>query len=320
MDPDLENNGVLGQVDGLRVPRFAGFATFARLPRIDQVEDHAIAVVGIPFDSGVTYRPGARFGPSAIRQASRLLRPFNPAQDVSPFSAVQVVDAGDIACNPFNIETAIEQIESGLIPLTEGGKCIVCLGGDHTIALPVLRTLHAVHGPIALVHFDAHLDTWNTYYDAPYTHGTPFRRAWEENLLAEGHCGHVGIRGPLYDRQDLADDERMGFTVVHTREFMRTPIDEIIDRVRKRVGDLPVYLSVDIDVLDPAHAPATGTPEAGGLTSRELLEVLRGFSDANVVGGDVVELCPPYDHAEMSAVAASHVAYEMICLMAAQRA
>lgn len=323
MDPHMEHNGLLGQVDALQVPRYAGFTTFARLPRIDQVTDHDIAVVGVPFDAGVTYRPGARFGPSSIRQASRLLRPFNPAQEVSPFSAAQIVDAGDISCSPFNIEVAIGQIESGIAELigrgTGQGKGIVCLGGDHTIALPVLRALHAVHGPIALVHFDAHLDTWNTYYDAPFTHGTPFRRAWEEGLLAEGHCGHVGIRGPLYDQQDLADDERMGFTIVHTREFIRTPIDDIIERVRARVGDRPVYLSVDIDVLDPAHAPATGTPEAGGMTSRELLEVLRGFGDANIVGGDVVEVSPAYDHAEMTAVVASHVAYEMVCLMARSR-
>lgn len=310
------DNGVVGQVDGMRVPRYAGLTTFARLPRIEDVPDHDVAVVGVPFDTGVTYRPGARFGPGAIREASRLLRPYNPALDASPFMIAQVVDAGDVACNPFAIDTALSEIEAGVSGLIGNGRRAMVLGGDHTIALPVLRALHAIHGPIALVHFDAHLDTWDTYFDAPYTHGTPFRRASEEGLLVKDHSAHVGIRGSLYDRKDLLDDEELGFTIVHCRDVDRIGVDGIVSRVLDRIGDAPVYVSIDIDVLDPAFAPATGTPEAGGMTSRELLGVLRGLSAVNLVGADIVEVAPAYDHAEITAVAAANLAYELVTLMA----
>lgn len=312
------DDGIVGQVDGMKVPRYAGFTTFARLPRAQDVPSYDVAVVGVPFDSGVTYRPGARFGPSSIRQASRLLRPYNPAMDVSPFRTAQVVDVGDIACNPFDIVAALGQIEAGIADITAGDRPVVVLGGDHTIALPVLRALHSQHGPLALVHFDAHLDTWDTYFDAPYTHGTPFRRASEEGLIVKGSSAHVGIRGSLYDRQDLADDEELGFTIVHCRDIDAIGVSGILDRVLTRVGDAPVYVSIDIDVLDPAFAPATGTPEAGGMTSRELLAVLRGMSGVNLVGADIVEVAPAYDHAEITAVAAANLAYELVTIMATQ--
>ncbi len=193
----IARDGRLGQVDATVVPRFAGPPTFARLPRIDEVSDVDVAVVGVPFDSGVSYRPGARFGPAHVRESSRLLRPYNPAQDVEPFAAQQVVDAGDLAVNPFDIEQAIGQVEAGARHLLERTGRLLTIGGDHTIALPLLRALHAVHGPVAVVHFDAHLDTWDTYFGADYTHGTPFRRASEEGLLDRSGCQHVGIRGPL---------------------------------------------------------------------------------------------------------------------------
>ena len=312
-------NGVVGQLDSLAVPRYAGFTTFARLPRLEDVASYDVAVLGVPFDSGVTYRPGARFGPSHIRQASRLLRPYNPAVDVSPFQSLQVVDAGDVACTPFDIVAAVEQIDAAASELISDGRRLVALGGDHTIALPMLRAMHRVHGPIALVHFDAHLDTWDTYFGAPYTHGTPFRRAWEEGLLRSGHCGHVGIRGPLYSRQDLTDDAEMGFTIVTSQDFEDQSVSAIADRLLDRVGDGPVYLSVDIDVLDPAHAPGTGTPEAGGMTSRELLGLIRAFAGTRLVGADVVEVAPAYDHAELTGVAASHIAYEYLSAMAGAR-
>lgn len=318
-EPRVTHNGVVGPVDGLKVPRFAGLSTFARLPRIEDVDRHDVAVVGVPFDSGVTYRPGARFGPAHIRQGSRLLRPYNPALDVSPFAHTQVVDAGDIACNPFDIETALRQIEAGIVELTSNQRPVVILGGDHTIALPALRALHAQYGPIALVHFDAHLDTWDTYFDAPFTHGTPFRRAWEEQLLDADRTMHVGIRGSLYARSDLEADAEMGFQILHARDMDRLGVDSVIDTIRERVGDAPVYISIDIDVLDPGFAPATGTPEAGGLTSRELLAIVRGFEGANFVAGDIVELAPAYDHAEITAVAAANLAYEYCSLFARAR-
>jgi agmatinase len=305
-----------GPVDATRVPRFAGPPTFARLPRIDEVSDVDVAVVGVPFDGGVSYRPGARFGPAHVRASSRLLRPYNPAADVEPFATQQVVDAGDLAVNPFDIETAIREVEDGARSLLERAGRLVTIGGDHTIALPLLRAMAAKHGPVAVVHFDAHLDTWDTYFGAAYTHGTPFRRASEEDLLDRSACLHVGTRGPLYAGSDLADDTGLGFQVVGSVEMDDLGFRGVVERIRDRVGDRPVYVSVDIDVLDPAFAPGTGTPEAGGLSSRELLAILRGFADLNLVGADVVEVAPAYDHAEITGIAAAHVVYELLSALA----
>ena len=318
-EPRSSEGGTVGPVDGLAVPRYAGLTTFARLPRLEDVTSYDVAVVGVPFDAGVTYRPGARFGPSAIRQGSRLLRPYNPALDVSPFAGMQVVDAGDVAANPFDIPSGLAAVQAALLELTDEARRVVVLGGDHTIALPVLRALTAQHGPVALVHFDAHLDTWDTYFGAPYTHGTPFRRAWEEGLLLKDTSMHVGTRGPLYAASDLADDAGMGFAVVSSREMDDLGARGVVERIRERVGDAPVYLSIDIDVLDPGFAPGTGTPEPGGLTSRELLAIVRGLDGTNVVGGDVVEVSPAYDHAEITAIAAANLAYEYCSLFARAR-
>jgi agmatinase len=305
-----------GPVDATVVPRFAGLSTFARLPTIDQVPNWDIAVVGIPFDGGTTYRPGARFGPGAVRQGSRLLRPYHPELDTLPFELGQVVDAGDISCSPFDIEAAVTQIEGSAGALLSGGGRVVAVGGDHTIALPLLRATATRHGPLALVHFDAHLDTWDTYFGQRFTHGTPFRRAWEEGLLLRDRSAHVGLRGPLYGRGDLADDAAMGFLQITTADVARHGTDALVGRLVERVGDAPLYISVDIDVLDPAHAPGTGTPEAGGLTSRELLALVRGLDGLAIVGGDVVEVAPAYDHAEITAIAAAHVLYDLVTLMA----
>ena len=305
-----------GPVDATRVPRFAGPPTFARLPRIDEVSDVDVAVVGVPFAGGVSYRPGARFGPAHVRASSRLLRPYNPAADVEPFATQQVVDAGDLAVNPFDIETAIREVEDGARSLLERAGRLVTIGGDHTIALPLLRAMAAKHGQAAVVHFDAHLDTWDTYFGAAYTHGTPFRRASEEDLLDRSACLHVGTRGPLYAGSDLADDTGLGFQVVGSVEMDDLGARGVVERIRDRVGDRPVYVSVDIDVLDPAFAPGTGTPEAGGLSSRELLAILRGFADLNLVGADVVEVAPAYDHAEITGIAAAHVVYELLSALA----
>lgn len=307
---------IVGPVDGLEVPRFAGLATFARLPFRERVADFSIAVVGIPFDAGTTYRPGARFGPAHIREASRLLKPYHPYLEATPFGAQQVVDAGDITCNPFDIASAIGQIEQGAASLIgEGRRRLVALGGDHTVALPLLRAVSRAAGPVALVHFDAHLDTWNTYFGAPYTHGTPFRRAAEEGLFAPDRSIHVGIRGSLYAATDLSDDAGLGFQIIHATEFDRFGSAAIVERIRERVGNSPVYVSVDIDVLDPAHAPGTGTPSVGGLSSRELLTTLRGLRGLALAGADVVEVAPAYDHAQLTGVAAAEVVYELITLM-----
>ncbi len=310
--------GIIGPVDASRVPRWVGEATFARLPRISEAGQADVAILGVPFDTGVSYRPGARFGPGHIRESSRLLRPYNPAVGVHPFGVRQVADAGDVAVNPFSIADAIATIQGAAGELLTGAgvKRLLALGGDHTIALPLLRAVHAVHGPVAVVHFDAHLDTWDTYFGAAYTHGTPFRRASEEGIIDKTGCLHVGIRGPLYGEADLTDDSALGFRVLPATDVEHLGTPGMIEAIARRVGDRPVYVSVDIDVLDPAFAPGTGTPEAGGLTSRELLAVLRSCKDLNLVGADIVEVAPPYDHAQVTGIAAAHVGYELLSALA----
>jgi agmatinase len=316
MNPVNGQGTPVGPPDARVMPRYAAPDTFARLPRLDDVGSAAVAVLGVPFDSGVSYRPGARFGPAAVRAGSKLLRPYHPGLDVLPWTVHQVADAGDVGVNPFDLSEAVGQIEEAARATLARADHLLTIGGDHTIALPLLRTMHEKHGPIALVHFDAHLDTWNSYFGAPYTHGTPFRRASEEGLLALHRSAHVGIRGPLYSRADLFEDKELGFATVSTADVARRGVDHAIDRVRERVGDHPVYISIDIDVLDPAHAPGTGTPEPGGLTSRELQMILQGLQDLNLVGADVVEVSPAYDHAELTALAAANVAYELLGLFA----
>jgi agmatinase len=307
-------------VSGTVVPRFAGPSTFARLPELRDVPRCDVALLGIPFDGGTSYRPGARFGPQAIRQASRHLRTqYHPAYDTEPFRDQQVADAGDVACNPYHIAEAVAQIATAATELLERVGGIVSLGGDHTIALPLLRAINHHVGPVALVHFDAHLDIWDTYFGAPYTHGTPFRRAAEEGLFLEHASMHVGIRGPLYSRDDLARDAALGFKIIHGDEFTEHSIADIVQRIRQRVGEHPLYLSIDIDVLDPAYAPGTGTPEVAGMTTRELLQVLRGLAGLRLVSADVVEVAPVYDHAEITALAAATIAYELTNLFARRR-
>jgi agmatinase len=314
--PRVTTGDVVGQVDATKIPRYGGLSTFALLPRMDEVQTANIAVVGVPFDAGVSYRPGARFGPSHVREASRLLRPFNPELKTSPFASQQVVDAGDIPANPFDIEAALASIESSYSKLLDNVKKIIAIGGDHTITLAILRALKAKHGPISVIHFDAHLDTWDSYFGADYTHGTTFRRASEEGLLDMQGCIHIGIRGPLYAASNLEDDQELGFQIFSAVQLEELGITEAIARMKKRVGDKPVYVSIDIDVLDPAHAPGTGTPEAGGMTSRELLQILRASKDFNLVGADVVEVAPAYDHAQITGIAASHCIYEILSAMA----
>jgi len=313
--PRVTTGDVIGQVDATKIPRYGGLSTFALLPRLDEVKRAEVAVVGVPFDAGVSYRPGARFGPSHVREASRLLRPFNPELKTSPFASQQVVDAGDIPANPFDIEAGLASIESSYGKLLDSADKVIAIGGDHTITLAILRALKAKHGPISVIHFDAHLDTWDSYFGADYTHGTTFRRASEEGLLDQSSCIHIGIRGPLYAASNLEDDQALGFQIFSAVQIEELGITEAITRIKKRASAKPVYISIDIDVLDPAHAPGTGTPEAGGMTSRELLQILRASKDLNVVGADVVEVAPAYDHAQLTGIAASHCIYEMLSAM-----
>jgi agmatinase len=244
-----------------------------------------------------------------------MLRNYHRELDVEPFAVQQVADFGDVIANPFNIEEALQQIEAAANEtFAAGATRLLSIGGDHTIALPLLRAMKKRHGPVALLHFDSHLDTWDTYFGAPYTHGTPFRRAWEEKLLLQDQASHVGVHGSLYGRGDLLDDKRFGFEMFGSMEYETLGISGVVSRLRDRLKSAPVYISIDIDVLDPAHAPGTASPEAGGMTTRELLGTLRGLAGLNIVGADVVEVSPPYDHADITAHAASHLCYELISL------
>ncbi|MFN8232926.1 MAG: agmatinase [Actinomycetota bacterium] len=307
-------------VSGTEVPRYAGASTFLRLPELRDVGECDVAIVGIPFDAGVTFRPGARFGPSAIRQASRLLRPqYHPSYGMEPLAVLQGADAGDVTCNPFDIAEAIGQIERRVDELQGSTEAIVSMGGDHTVLLPLLRSANRRHGQVALVHFDAHLDTWDTYFGAPYTHGTLLRRAAEEGLFRDDASMHVGIRGPLYAGQDLVDDAGFGFRTIGCDDVQSIGVDGVVGAIRERVGDHPLYISIDIDVLDPAHAPGTGTPEIGGMSSRELLMILRGLAGLPVVSADVVEVAPPFDHADVTSLAAATLLFEIVCLLAGRK-
>ncbi|MEO6997904.1 MAG: agmatinase [Terracoccus sp.] len=316
----MPDNQPIGPRHDPSMPRYAGLATFALLPRIEDVGRADIAVLGVPFDSGTSFRPGARFGPNHIRENSRQLHPYHQVHDASPFSTLQVVDAGDVGVGPFDIAQAVTAIETRAGALVDNGSRIVALGGDHTIALPLLRAAAHAHGPVAVLHFDAHLDTWDTLHGASVWHGSPFRRASEEGLIDLSRSQHVGIRGGIYDPSEIVDDRALGFELVHTDEFQRRSLDDIVAQVRHRLGHGPVYVSVDIDVLDPAHAPGTGTPEVAGLTTRELLCTLRGLRGLDIVGCDVVEVAPAYDHAGITGLAAAHTAWELITLMGLREA
>jgi agmatinase len=310
-----EREGIVGQRQDPDLPRYAGIATFALLPQLHEVERADIAVVGIPFDSGTSFRPGARFGPAHVREHSRQLHPYHYLHDAFPFRDRQVVDAGDFRVGPYGIEAAVEAIEAQARELGAQGTRIVAIGGDHTIALPLLRAAAAEHGPLAVLHFDAHLDTWDVLHGASIWHGSPFRRAAEEGLLDLEHCQHVGTRAGVYDPSELDDDARAGFAIIGSDEFGRVPAEQLATRIRERLGDRPVYISVDIDVLDPAHAPGTGTPEVAGISTRELFAVLRELRGLPIVGCDVVEVLPAHDHAGITGLAAAHTAWELLTLI-----
>jgi agmatinase len=312
---------IVGQVDALAIPRFAGVRTFARLPERDAAGPPDIAVLGAPFDGATTFRAGARFGPAAVREASLLLRPYNEPLDVSPFAAVQVIDAGDAPASPIDVIAAHEAIEASAAELIEAGARVLGLGGDHSVSLPLLRAAARRHGALALVQFDAHTDTWDSYFGARVTHGTMFRRAVEEGIVDASRSIQVGLRGSLYTPEDMREHADLGFSWVAAREIDERGVAGVVDTIRATVSGA-VYVTVDVDALDPAFAPGTGTPEAGGLTSRELLAMLRGLAGAGetIAGADVVEVAPAYDPAGQTAVAAANAAYELVSVMAMERA
>jgi agmatinase len=304
-----------GPPDALTRPRYAGVRTFARCPVVDDPEGVDVAVIGIPFDTATTNRPGARFGPEAIRAASIALRPYNPAQDAQVFGQLSVADLGDVSVTPGNAERTVAQIAEELEPVVRAGARTLCLGGDHLVVLGELRAHAAVHGPLGLVLLDAHADLWDEYCGERYYHGSPFRRAVEEGLLDPGRSLLAGMRGGLYGPEDVAMPLEMGFEVIAGDELEALNPEVYGRRVRKRVGEGPLFLSFDIDVLDPAFAPGTGTPEVAGLSTREALGFLRALRGLRFTGYDVVEVSPPYDGpGQPTAVAAANVAFELLTL------
>jgi agmatinase len=305
--------------DSLETPRFSGVRTFMRLPNVQDLENADAAIVGAPFDTGGTFRIGARFGPESIRSISHLLRRYNPSLGVGIFDHLSVIDYGDVPVVPGYIDESYRRIAEGLEPIHRAGVVPIVLGGDHSIALPELRAAAAVHGPLALVQFDSHPDTWDAYYGQKHTHGTPFRRAVEEGLLDTSRSIQVGMRGSIYDEGDWNDAREMGFDLVPTDEVREIGIPAVIERVQERVGDARVYVSFDVDFVDPAFAPGTGTPEIGGFTSREAQEFVRGLAGLYIVGCDVVEVLPPYDSAQITALLAANVAHEFLSLFALGR-
>jgi agmatinase len=305
--------------DSFETPRFSGVRTFMRLPNVQDLENADAAIVGAPFDTGGTFRIGARFGPESIRSISHLLRRYNPGLGVGIFDHVSVIDYGDVPVVPGYIEESYKRIAEGLEPIHRAGVVPIVLGGDHSIALPELRAAAAVYGALALVQFDSHPDTWDAYFGQRHTHGTPFRRAVEEGLLDPSRSIQVGMRGSIYDEGDWNDARKMGFDLVPTDEVRQLGIPAVIERIRERVGDARAYVSFDVDFVDPAFAPGTGTPEIGGFTSREAQEFVRGLAGLEIVGCDVVEVLPPYDPAQVTALLAANVAHEFLSVFALGR-
>lgn len=303
-------------------PRFCGVRTFMRLPHISDIVGKEVdfAIVGAPFDTGASFRVGTRFAPEHIRGASVLLRPYNPIQDINIFDYLSGVDYGDAPVVPGYIEDSYQKIAKTIYGIAKEGTVPIVLGGDHSISLANLRGVSSQHGELCLIHFDSHADTWDSYFEKPYTHGTPFRRATEEKIIDPHHSIQIGMRGPLYEPGDWQDSERMGFTVLPTHVAKEMSADEIAATIKKTVGDRKVFLTFDIDFVDPAYAPGTGTPEAGGFSSYETLKILRKLTDLNIVGYDLVEVLPAYDQpAEITSFLAAAIIYEFITAIAMRK-
>ena len=302
--------------DAFVSPRFGQVATFMLLPMAASAEGLDVALLGIPYDGGSSYRPGARFGPRAVREQSSLIRPWHPVLKVHPFERLRVADCGDVDVAPISIERTYVAIERRVAEIVGHGAVPVSVGGDHSVTLPILRVLARRHGPVGLVHFDAHPDTWDEYFGSKFFHGTPFRRAVEEGLLDPRRMIQVGIRGPLYAADDFAFHDRHGIEVIRIEAVK----DQGTAWVGERFGRLrggPVYCSFDIDAVDPAYAPATGTPEVGGLSSYEALALVRALAGLTLVGADVVEVSPPFDGpGQITSLLAANLVFELVSLLA----
>ncbi|MGE4421947.1 MAG: agmatinase [Pseudodesulfovibrio sp.] len=308
-------------VDSLQSPRFAGVSTFMRLPHVRTLEDVDFVVVGQPFDTATTFRPGCRFGPRGIREASSILKAYNPVLDVDLFEHLSGVDYGDIDIVPGYLEESHTRITEGMSPIFESGVTPVILGGDHSITLPTLRALHRHHGPVSLLHFDAHSDTSSDYFGKPYNHGTPFYWAMEEGLIDPTTSIQVGMRGHYYSKDCHDYALGKGMEIITGWELHEIGIPAAIERIRERIKGTKVFLSFDIDFMDAAYAPGTGTPEIGGFTSYEALRLVTECClDQNMLGMDLVEVLPDLDHAQITALAAAGVIHAFLSVLAKNKA
>jgi guanidinopropionase len=303
-------------VDSGVTPRFAGHATFMRLPVVSNFSELDIAVVGVPWDGGTTNRPGPRHGPRQVREMSSLIRRVHAVTKVSPYELCRVADAGDAPVNPIDLDRSLESIGAFFSQIVADGARPLAIGGDHLSSLPILRAV-ARQRAVGMIHFDAHSDTVDTYFGGlKYTHGTPFRRAVEESLLDPKRVVQIGIRGSTYSADERDWPFEQGIRMISIDEFEDLGIDAVLAEARRVVGQEPTYITFDIDSLDPAYAPGTGTPEFGGFTSREANRMLRGLRGLDLVGADVVEVSPPFDPSGATALAAANVAFELLCLLA----
>jgi agmatinase len=301
-------------VDALVHARSGGIATFMRLPHIPKPEELDIALLGIPFDGGTTYRPGPRFGPRHVRQQSAIIRPWNPALKVNPFAKYRVADFGDLAVNPLSIEDTFRLVAEQMQPLLRAGTRCISVGGDHSISLPLLRALHKAHGPVAVIQFDAHNDLWDQYFGCKYSHGTPFRRAIEEGLIREGCFLQVGLRGQVYSKHDFDFARKHKVRMITAEEYHAGGIALFRKQLPAFRGK-PVYVTLDIDCVDPAYAPGTGTPQVGGFTSAQIVELVRALRGLQILGCDLVEVSPPYDTGEITSLLAANLIYELLCVL-----
>ena len=302
-------------LSGNAMPRFGGWASMMRLPMCVDAAGLDAAFIGVPLDIGTSHLPGTRFGPRQIRAESSLIRPYNMATGAAPFDALQVADLGDVAINTYNLQKSVEIIEQHYRPIIDAGCIPLTLGGDHTIVLPILRAMARRHGPVALVHVDAHADVNDDMFGERIAHGTPFRRAVEEGLLQCNKVWQIGLRGTGYGMDDFDWPRQQGFTVVQAHEVWYQSLTPLMARVRESIGQAPCYLSFDIDGIDPSFAGGTGTPEIGGLSVPQALEIIRGCRGLNLVGADLVEVSPPYDASGNTALLGANLLYEMLCVL-----
>lgn len=306
-----------GTINSLKSPRFAGVKTFMRMQHIRTTKDVDVAVVGIPFDTCASYRAGCRFGPASVREMSCLAaKPYNPALDVDIFEYCSAVDYGDLDTVPGYVEESFELITDGMKELFKNGVVPVAMGGDHSVTLPELRACYQVHGPVALVHFDAHYDTIKEYFGKPYNHGTPFYHAAKEGLVDTAHSIQVGIREGLYGIEDTMNSKNLGYEVLTAAEMHHMELQEVVERICERTKGCKVFLTFDIDFLDPAYAPGTGTPVPGGFATWEALELVRGLKELDIVGYDIVEVAPGFDQSGITSIAAAGIMQEFLSQIA----